>query len=71
MPDLSKHANFMAEFLRENKDVYDRLKDKKTASGVTLAHCIKTGPPPHTTIYPFTGADGAKIPPNPVLVVLQ
>merc|ERR1719235_1469306 len=43
MPDLSKHSNFMAEFLTENPKVYDRLKDKKTAMGVTLADCIKTG----------------------------
>merc|ERR1711871_1294026 len=43
MPDLSKHSNFMAEFLSANPDVYDRLKDKKTAGGVTLAQCMKTG----------------------------
>eukprot|EP01084_Bolivina_argentea_P071525 130011_1 len=43
MPDLSKHSNFMAEFLRANPEVYDQLKDKKTASGVTLADCMKTG----------------------------
>jgi len=43
MPDLSKHSNFMAEFLVKNPDVYDRLKDKKTKNGVTLADCIKTG----------------------------
>jgi len=43
MPDLSKHSNFMAEFLVKNPEVYDRLKDKKTKNGVTLADCIKTG----------------------------
>merc|ERR1719375_2871585 len=43
MPDLSKHSNFMAEFLVKNPAVYDRLKDKKTSTGVTLADCIKTG----------------------------
>merc|ERR1719160_677885 len=43
MPDLAKHSNFMAEFLVANPDVYDRLKDKKTAGGVTLAQCMKTG----------------------------
>merc|ERR1719201_3042663 len=43
MPDLSKHSNFMAEFLVKNPEVYDRLKDKKTSMGVTLADCIKTG----------------------------
>lgn len=41
MPDLSKHSNFMAELL--TKDVYDKLKDKKTAGGCTLAQCMKTG----------------------------
>merc|ERR1719214_217456 len=43
MPDLSKHSNFMAEFLVKNPAVYDNLKGKKTAGGSTLAHCIKTG----------------------------
>merc|ERR1719198_480793 len=43
MPDLSKHSNFMTEFLVKNPDVYTKLKDKKTSSGITLAHCIKTG----------------------------
>eukprot|EP00755_Sulcionema_specki_P003666 Sspe_Gene.28193::Locus_12626_Transcript_1_1_Confidence_1.000_Length_1632::g.28193::m.28193/K00933/E2.7.3.2; creatine kinase len=43
MPDFSNHNNYMAEFLREHKEVYDKLKDKTTKSGVTLAMCIKTG----------------------------
>jgi len=43
MPDLSKHNNFMAEFLRANPGVYDDLKGKKTDLGVTLAQCMKTG----------------------------
>merc|ERR1719387_3093427 len=43
MPDLSKHSNFMAEFLVKNPGVYDKLKDKKTKNGATLAHCMKTG----------------------------
>ena len=33
----------MAEFLRENKGVYDKLKGRTTSGGVTLAQCIKTG----------------------------
>jgi len=41
MPDLSKHSNFMAECMTE--EIYNNLKNKKTSSGVTLAHCIKTG----------------------------
>jgi len=43
MPDLSKHSNFMSEFLREHPEVYHNLKNKMTKNGVTLAHCIKTG----------------------------
>jgi creatine kinase len=43
MPDLSKHSNFMAEFLVANPGVYDALKGKKTAGGITLAQCMKTG----------------------------
>ena len=43
MPDFKDHNNFMANFLRENPAVYESLKDKKTAAGVTLAHCMKTG----------------------------
>merc|ERR1712118_63949 len=30
-------------FLVKNPDVYDKLKVKKTAGGVTLAQCMKTG----------------------------
>jgi len=43
MVDLSEHNNFMAEFLREHPEVYDKLKLKETSLGVTLAKCIKTG----------------------------
>merc|ERR1719487_997220 len=43
MPDLSKHSNFMAEFLVANPGVYDALKGKKTKGGITLAQCMKTG----------------------------
>jgi len=43
MPDLSKHNNHMAEVLRDNPELWDKLKDKKTELGVTLAKCIKTG----------------------------
>merc|ERR1719313_1512088 len=43
MPDLSKHSNFMAEYLVSNPEVYNKLKDKKTSTGVTLADCMKTG----------------------------
>merc|ERR1719375_2478704 len=43
MPDLSKHSNYMAEFLVKNRQVYDKLKNKQTKGGATLADCIKTG----------------------------
>merc|ERR1719191_1040102 len=43
IPDLSKHSNFMAEFFVKHPEVYDKLKDKKTSNGVTLAQCMKTG----------------------------
>jgi len=43
MPDLSKHSSFMAEALKANPSIYDKLKNKKTKSGVTLGQCIKTG----------------------------
>merc|ERR1719449_318018 len=33
----------LAEFLVANPGVYDALKGKKTAGGVTLAQCMKTG----------------------------
>merc|ERR1712057_88909 len=43
MPDLSKHSNFMAEFLVANPGVYDALKGKTTKGGISLAQCMKTG----------------------------
>lgn len=43
MPDFSKHNNFMTEVLSKNPEIYERLKNKKTSLGVSLAKCIKTG----------------------------
>jgi len=43
LPDLSKHSNILAEFLREHPDVYAKYKDEKTSLGIGLAKCIKTG----------------------------
>jgi len=43
LPDISKHNNCMTDFFNKNPDMYDKLKDRVTKSGVTLAHCIKTG----------------------------
>jgi len=42
-PDLSQHNNIMADVLKANPGMYDELKNRKTASGVGLAKCIKTG----------------------------
>lgn len=43
LPDLSKHGNLAAVALRDHPEIYEKLKDKKTKLGVTLAKCIKTG----------------------------
>jgi len=43
MPDLSKHNNITTDVLKKHPDLYEKLKDKKTALGVGLAKCIKTG----------------------------
>jgi len=43
IPDLSKHTSFMADVLNANPEIWDRLKNRKTKSGVTLADCVKTG----------------------------
>jgi len=43
LPDLSKHHSDVAKILREKPEVYVQLKDVKTASGSTLARCIKPG----------------------------
>jgi len=41
MPDLTNHTSFLKDCL--TKEIYDKLKGVKTASGCTLAQCIKTG----------------------------
>jgi len=42
-PDLTEHANFMTDVLKREPDLYDKLKGRKTASGITLVDVIKTG----------------------------
>jgi creatine kinase len=42
-PDLSKHSSFMADVLQKQPELYEKLRDRKTSMGVTLAKCIKTG----------------------------
>ncbi|CAJ1394395.1 unnamed protein product [Effrenium voratum] len=41
LPDLSEHKNLAAEVLSKVPGLYDRLKDRKTKLGITLARCIK------------------------------
>merc|ERR1719160_1870865 len=43
MPDLSSHFSIMADVLKKQPAIYDKLKTKRTQKGVTLAACIKTG----------------------------
>jgi len=42
-PNLDEHNNLMTKCLKANPEFYDKYKDVKTAGGVTLAQCIKTG----------------------------
>jgi hypothetical protein len=41
MPDLSKHHSIMAEVLKGDESIYDKLKGKKTKMGTTFASVIK------------------------------
>jgi creatine kinase len=43
LPDLKDHNSVMADILKKKPELYGQLKDKKTAMGVGLAKCIKTG----------------------------
>jgi creatine kinase len=43
LPDLKEHNSVMADILKKKPELYGQLKDKKTAMGVGLAKCIKTG----------------------------
>lgn len=43
LPDLKDHNNICANAFKKDPSIYDKLKDKKTALGVSLANCIKTG----------------------------
>jgi len=42
-PDFSSYTNHMGEQLRKNPGLWNKLKNRKTKSGITLAMCIKTG----------------------------
>jgi len=43
LPDLAKHHSIMADTLRKDPGLYDRLRSEKTLLGVTMAQCIKPG----------------------------
>jgi creatine kinase len=43
LPDLAGHNSFVTDEIKKNPALFDELKDKKTAGGVSLADCIKTG----------------------------
>lgn len=43
IPDLSNHKNYMAKVLWANPDLYKKLRNMKTALGVSFIQCIKTG----------------------------
>ena len=42
-PDLREHNSVMADVLKKDPSLYDKLKGLKTSNGVSLAKCIKTG----------------------------
>lgn len=42
-PDLSEHKSFMADALKADPTLWNKLKGRKTKSGVTLAQVVKTG----------------------------
>lgn len=43
MPDLSRHFSMMADVLKRDSTIYERLRNVTSASGVSFAQCIKTG----------------------------
>lgn len=43
MPDLTAHFSFMADVLAKTPSIYDKLKNRRTKSGVNLAKVIKPG----------------------------
>jgi creatine kinase len=43
LPDLSKHHSIMADIFRSDSEIFNRLKDIRTNSGVSFARCIKPG----------------------------
>jgi len=43
LPPLDQHNNFLVDQFKADPSLFEKLKDKKTAGGVCLADCIKTG----------------------------
>ena len=40
MPDLTQYDNYFAEILKDNPQIYHKLKNIQTSSGVTLAKIV-------------------------------
>merc|ERR1719240_1474522 len=43
LPDLSSHYSLVAEVLKADPQMYERLKDLNSTTGITLAKVIKPG----------------------------
>jgi len=43
LPDLHKHHSLLADLFKREPGLYEQLRQKRTALGVGLAKCIKTG----------------------------
>jgi len=43
LPDLGSHHSLVAEILRKDPAIYDRLRNEKTSRGVCVQQCIKPG----------------------------
>merc|ERR1719261_1090091 len=43
MPNLTRNFSLMADVLKNDSSIYERLRQVTTGSGISLAKCIKTG----------------------------
>merc|ERR1712166_1387846 len=57
MPDLSEHKSFLTDVLSQKPELYAKYKDMKTALGVNLGHCIKTGMDNKGGVFDISNAD--------------
>ena len=42
LPDLTNHNSFFSDVMKANSELYGKLKDVKTSTGVTLGQCLKS-----------------------------